>query len=88
MPVQLCACGCFSFNLTSCAAWKLHIPACLQIMPAVHCAPQVTYIPEDRLFRFSAKLFNCTPDQLPEDLKASLINMLTCNSLEGYIRPG
>ncbi|GAB4817777.1 hypothetical protein N2152v2_004823 [Parachlorella kessleri] len=49
---------------------------------------QVTYIPEDRLFRFSAKLFNCTPDQLPEDLKASLMNMLTCNSLEGYIKPG
>lgn len=59
-------------------------------LPCLLCPTnlQVTYIPEDRLFRFSAKLFNCTPDQLPTDLKASLINMLTCNSLEGYIRPG
>ena len=38
----------------------------------------------------SAKLFNCTPAQLPDDLKANLVTMLQCgvNALEGYIRPG
>jgi len=38
----------------------------------------------------SAKLFNCTPAQLPADLKANLVTMLQCgvNALEGYIRPG
>jgi hypothetical protein len=38
----------------------------------------------------SAKLFKCTPDQLPADLKANLLAMLRCgvNALEGYIRPG
>ncbi|KAL4430673.1 hypothetical protein ABPG75_005929 [Micractinium tetrahymenae] len=49
---------------------------------------QVTYVPEDKLVRFSAKLFNCTPAQLPSDLKASLVNMLSCQSMEGYLRPG
>lgn len=49
---------------------------------------QVSYIPEETLMRFSAKLFNCTPAQLPPDLKASLVNMLSCNAIEGYIRPG
>ena len=40
--------------------------------------------------RMSAKLFNCTPAQLPADLKANLVTMLQCgvNALEGYIRPG
>ena len=32
-------------------------------------ALQVTYIPEETLLRFSAKLFNCTPAMLPPDLK-------------------
>ncbi len=50
--------------------------------------PQVTYVPEEKLVRFSAKLFNCTPAQLPSDLKASLVNMLSCQSMEGYLRPG
>lgn len=38
----------------------------------------------------SAKLFKCTPEQLPGDLKANLLAMLQCgvNALEGYIRPG
>ena len=38
----------------------------------------------------SAKLFKCTPQQLPGDLKANLLAMLQCgvNALEGYIRPG
>lgn len=49
---------------------------------------QVTYVPEEKLVRFSAKLFNCTPAQLPADLKASLVNMLSCQSMEGYLRPG
>ena len=73
-----------------CPAPTRPLPCCNPASPAPTCARprQVTYIPEDKLFRFSAKLFNCTPDQLPTDLKASLINMLTCNSLEGYIRPG
>ena len=40
--------------------------------------------------RMSAKLFKCTPQQLPGDLKANLLAMLQCgvNALEGYIRPG
>lgn len=43
-----------------------------------------------RACRMSAKLFNCTPAQLPADLKANLVTMLQCgvNALEGYIRPG
>ena len=43
-----------------------------------------------RARRMSAKLFNCTPAQLPADLKANLVSMLQCgvNALEGYIRPG
>ena len=43
-----------------------------------------------RARRMSAKLFNCTPAQLPADLKANLVTMLQCgvNALEGYIRPG
>jgi hypothetical protein len=45
-------------------------------------------VPEEKLVRFSAKLFNCTPAQLPADLKASLVNMLSCQSMEGYLRPG
>lgn len=45
-------------------------------------------MPEEKLVRFSAKLFNCTPAQLPSDLKASLVNMLSCQSMEGYLRPG
>ncbi|KAL4859578.1 Teosinte glume architecture 1 [Chlorella vulgaris] len=49
---------------------------------------QVAYVPEEKLVRFSAKLFNCTPAQLPSDLKASLVNMLSCQSMEGYLRPG
>lgn len=38
----------------------------------------------------SAKMFKCTPEQLPADLKANLLAMLQCgvNALEGYIRPG
>jgi hypothetical protein len=38
----------------------------------------------------SAKLFKCTPEELPADLKANLLAMLQCgvNALEGYIRPG
>ncbi len=40
--------------------------------------------------RMSAKMFKCTPEQLPADLKANLLAMLQCgvNALEGYIRPG
>ncbi len=40
--------------------------------------------------RMSAKLFKCTPEELPVDLKANMLAMLQCgvNALEGYIRPG
>lgn len=53
-----------------------------------HSQPQ--YIPEEQFTRMSAKLFNCTPDHLPHDLKQNLIGLLSCcvNSIEGYIMPG
>ena len=40
--------------------------------------------------RVSAKLFNCTPANLPLDMKQNLIHLLGrgINSMEGYIRPG
>lgn len=123
---------------------RLHQAARLPCPPPA----QVTYVPEEKLVRFSAKLFNCTPAQvrcrvlflpsspwwhahercvgtparrappntcfwstgllslvargrqhrkvflppsslqLPADLKASLVNMLSCQSMEGYLRPG
>ncbi|KAK9835951.1 hypothetical protein WJX81_000786 [Elliptochloris bilobata] len=52
--------------------------------------PPMEYAAEENFTRMSAKLFNCTPAQLPSDLKANLVTMLQCgvNALEGYIRPG
>lgn len=51
---------------------------------------QPKYIPEEQFTRMSAKLFNCTPDHLPHDLKQNLVGLLSCgvNSIEGYIMPG
>ncbi|BDA46756.1 probable squamosa promoter-binding-like protein 4 at N-terminal half [Coccomyxa sp. Obi] len=48
------------------------------------------YTAEEHFTRMSAKMFKCTPEQLPADLKANLLAMLQCgvNALEGYIRPG
>ncbi|KAK9819901.1 hypothetical protein WJX72_003783 [[Myrmecia] bisecta] len=53
-------------------------------------AAQQQYLPEDQFTRMSAKLFNCTPAHLPNDLKQNLVGLLSCgvNSIEGYIRPG
>ncbi len=30
----------------------------------IHSSLQITYVPEEKLVRFSAKLFNCTPAQV------------------------
>ncbi|KAL4524920.1 hypothetical protein Ndes2526A_g07018 [Nannochloris sp. 'desiccata'] len=49
---------------------------------------QVHYAADERLVRLSAKLFGCTPADLPADLKASLQDMLAVDSMEGYMRPG
>lgn len=51
---------------------------------------QPKYIPEEQFSRMSAKLFNCTPEHLPHDLKQNLVGLLSCgvNSIEGYIMPG
>jgi len=51
---------------------------------------QPKYIPEEQFTRMSAKLFNCTPEHLPHDLKQNLVGLLSCgvNSIEGYIMPG
>lgn len=51
---------------------------------------QPKYISEEQFTRMSAKLFNCTPEHLPHDLKQNLVGLLSCgvNSIEGYIMPG
>ena len=49
---------------------------------------QVHYAADERLVRLSAKLFGCTPADLPADLKVSLQDMLAVDSMEGYMRPG
>lgn len=51
---------------------------------------QPKYILEEQFMRMSAKLFNCTPEHLPHDLKQNLVGLLSCgvNSIEGYIMPG
>lgn len=51
---------------------------------------QPKYIPEEHFTRMSAKLFNCTPEHLPGDLKQNLVGLLSCgvNHIEGYIAPG
>lgn len=49
---------------------------------------QVQYAVDDRMVRLSAKLFGCTPADLPADLKKSLQEMLAVDSMEGYMRPG
>ena len=51
---------------------------------------QPKYIAEEQFTRMSAKLFNCTPEHLPHDLKQNLVGLLSCgvNSIEGYIMPG
>lgn len=40
--------------------------------------------------RMAAKLFNCTPEQLPPELQQNLMSLLTCdrNGMAGYVRPG
>jgi hypothetical protein len=48
----------------------------------------VHYVADERLVRLSAKLFGCTPADLPADLKVSLQDMLAVDSMEGYMRPG
>ena len=54
------------------------------------CAARTGFLINCCPCRMSAKLFKCTPQQLPGDLKANLLAMLQCgvNALEGYIRPG
>lgn len=60
-----------------------------QAMYAVKYEPKdIHYASTDQLCRMSAKLFNCTPDQLPADLRHSITNVLNCDSVEGYMRPG
>ncbi|KAL3149084.1 hypothetical protein ABBQ32_001927 [Trebouxia sp. C0010 RCD-2024] len=51
---------------------------------------QPKYIPEEHFTRMSAKLFNCTPEHLPGDLKQNLVGLLSCgvDHIEGYIAPG
>lgn len=47
-------------------------------------------IPEEHFTCMSAKLFNCTPEHLPGDLKQNLVGLLSCgiDHIEGYIAPG
>lgn len=49
---------------------------------------QVAYQPEERLVRLSAKLFGCSPADLPAQLKSPLMALLNSNGIEGYMRPG
>ena len=51
---------------------------------------QPKYMPEEHFTRMSAKLFNCTPEHLPGDLKQNLVGLLSCgvDHIEGYIAPG
>ena len=51
---------------------------------------QAKYIPEEHFIRMSAKLFNCTPEHLPGDLKQNLVGLLSCgvDHIEGFIAPG
>lgn len=51
---------------------------------------QPKYIPEEHFTRMSAKLFNCTPEHLPGDLKQNLVGLLSCgvDHIEGFIAPG
>ena len=46
------------------------------------------YASEEQLYRFSTKIFERTPDQLPSSLRTTLLEMLKSGSLEGYMRPG
>lgn len=48
------------------------------------------FLGDEQLTRVAAKLFNCTPDQLPAELQMQLISLLSCgsNGIQGYIRPG
>lgn len=60
-----------------------------QARDAVNYEPKdIHYSSTDHLCRMSAKLFNCTPDQLPSDLRHSITSVLNCDSVEGYMRPG
>jgi hypothetical protein len=61
-------------------------PSSLPSLPFPSLSRQVSYTPEERLTRASAKLFNRTPAALPPDLRASLQNMLTCGTMEGFLR--
>ena len=58
------------------------------LLAFTHSQPK--YIPEEQFTRMSAKLFNCTPEYLPHDLKPNLVGLLSCgvDSIEGYIMPG
>lgn len=48
----------------------------------------IHFMTEEKLLKFSAKLFGCTPAELPSDLRASLMDMLAVDAVEGYMRPG
>ena len=52
--------------------------------------PPPQYRSENLVVRLSIKLFNCTPEQLPADLKQQLTGWLNCTPVgaEGYLRPG
>ena len=57
--------------------------------PAAGSTP-LTYHPHHFVSRLSLKLFNCTPADLPDDLRAQLTGWLKCApaGAEGYMRPG
>jgi hypothetical protein len=52
--------------------------------------PAASYVSPHRVIRLSAKLFNCTPADLPSDLRQQMAAWLGQPPLllEGYIRPG
>ena len=48
------------------------------------------YVPENLVVRLSIKLFSCTPEELPGNLKRHLTGWLDAAPAcaEGYLRPG
>ena len=58
--------------------------------PGASSSMPLTYHPHHFVSRLSLKLFNCTPADLPDDLRAQLTGWLKCApaGAEGYMRPG
>ena len=50
----------------------------------------VPYTSPDTLFRVATKLYDATPSDLPETLKSSIVQVLSCNpsSMEAAIKAG